>query len=130
MSIAGRKIIPPKRMLRPLNVMYTFEGFAKGSTAIEGIKDIIAVASGKGGVGKSTTAVNFAIAFAKTCQLKVGLLIADVYEPICAVRRFLTFLISMFVLSKMIPVENHGVQCMSIGFLVEKDAPVVRRGPT
>ncbi|XP_022867748.1 iron-sulfur protein NUBPL-like [Olea europaea var. sylvestris] len=48
---------------------------------IEGVNDIIAVASGKGGVGKSTTAVNLAVSIAKKCQLKIGLLDADVYGP-------------------------------------------------
>ncbi|KAI3872725.1 hypothetical protein MKX03_005512 [Papaver bracteatum] len=135
MGIAGRIVIPWKRMLRSSNVLCTryeiVRGFAKGSTTIEGIKNIIAVASGKGGVGKSTTAVNLAVALAKTCQLKVGLLDADVYGP--SIPTMMKVQLhgkpELTQDSKMIPVENHGVQCMSIGFLVEKDAPIVWRGP-
>ncbi|MCL7032723.1 hypothetical protein MKW94_029167 [Papaver nudicaule] len=135
MGIAARVAISSKKMLKSSNVMYSrFEsvrGFAKGSTSIEGIKDIIAVASGKGGVGKSTTAVNLAVALAKTSQLKVGLLDADVYGPSIPTMMKLQQhgKPELTKDSKMIPVENHGVQCMSIGFLVEKDAPIVWRGP-
>ncbi|KAL5972503.1 hypothetical protein ACLOJK_039307 [Asimina triloba] len=97
-------------------------------SSIEGVKDIIAVASGKGGVGKSTTAV----ALAKTCQLKVGLLDADVYGPSIPTMMGLNRKPEVNEVSadmKMIPIENHGVRCMSIGFLVDKDAPIVWRGP-
>ncbi|XP_077245534.1 INDH1(iron-sulfur protein required for NADH dehydrogenase) [Tasmannia lanceolata] len=98
--------------------------------SIEGVKDIIAVASGKGGVGKSTTAVNLAVALAKTCQLKVGLLDADVYGPSIPTMMKLNGKpeVSKDDL-KMIPIENHGVRCMSMGFLVGKDSPIVWRGP-
>lgn len=102
---------------------------AKGASSIDGIKDIIAVASGKGGVGKSTTAVNLAVALAKTCQLKVGLLDADVYGPSIPTMMKLHGKPEVSEDMKMIPIENHGVQCMSIGFLVDKDAPIVWRGP-
>ncbi|RWW12270.1 hypothetical protein GW17_00024075, partial [Ensete ventricosum] len=97
----------------------------------------------KGGVGKSTTAVNLAVALANACRLKVGLLDADIYGPSVPTmmnlqgkpevsKVFLSIIsIIKFVLAdmKMIPVENHGVRCMSIGFLVDKDAPIVWRGP-
>ncbi|XP_058085525.1 iron-sulfur protein required for NADH dehydrogenase, mitochondrial isoform X2 [Magnolia sinica] len=96
---------------------------------IEGVKDIIAVASGKGGVGKSTTAVNLAVALAKTCQLEVGLLDADVYGPSIPTMMKLHGKPEVSEDLKMIPFENHGVRCMSIGFLVDNDAPIVWRGP-
>ncbi|OVA01673.1 ATPase-like [Macleaya cordata] len=131
MGLTGR-LIPMKRLLRSSTVNYTrlelVRGFAKGPL-IEGVKDIIAVASGKGGVGKSTTAVNLAVALAKTCQLKVGLLDADVYGPSIPTMMKVHGKPELTKDSKMIPPENYGVQCMSIGFLVEKDAPIVWRGP-
>eukprot|EP01018_Ginkgo_biloba_P010629 Gb_19277 [translate_table: standard] len=97
--------------------------------AIEGIKDIIAVASGKGGVGKSTTAVNLAVALAVKCRLKVGLLDADVYGPSIPTMMNLQGRPEVNQDTKMIPMENFGVKCMSMGFLVDKDAPIVWRGP-
>ncbi|KAJ6845307.1 iron-sulfur protein NUBPL isoform X1 [Iris pallida] len=74
---------PSKRLLTTFcsNITRDFSSVAPKGSLIDGIRDIIAVASGKGRVGKSTTAVNLAIALAKTCQLKVGLLDADIYGP-------------------------------------------------
>ncbi|XP_068650839.1 iron-sulfur protein required for NADH dehydrogenase, mitochondrial isoform X1 [Aristolochia californica] len=112
---------------------YAVSANGKGVNAtkphIEGVKDIIAVASGKGGVGKSTTAVNLAVALAKTCQLKVGLLDADVYGPSIPTMMKLNGKPEVNEDMKMIPIENYGVKCMSIGFLVGKDSPIVWRGP-
>ncbi|KAL7172530.1 hypothetical protein ACSBR2_032087 [Camellia fascicularis] len=97
---------------------------------IKGVEDIIAVASGKGGVGKSTTAVNLAVALANKCQLKVGLLDADVYGPSIPTMMKLHGKPEVSEDKKMIPIENHGVKCMSMGFLLaEKYAPIVWRGP-
>ncbi|XP_020095250.1 iron-sulfur protein NUBPL [Ananas comosus] len=101
---------------------------AKGASIV-GVKDIIAVASGKGGVGKSTTAVNLSVALAKACQMKVGLLDADIYGPSIPTMMNLHEKPEVDRDMKMIPIENHGVRCMSIGFLVGKDAPIVWRGP-
>lgn len=101
---------------------------AKG-LQIDGVKDIIAVASGKGGVGKSTTAVNLAVSLANKCQLRVGLLDADVYGPSIPTMMNLHGKPEANQDLKMIPKENYGVKCMSIGFLVDKDAPIVWRGP-
>ncbi|KAL0873778.1 hypothetical protein Bca101_023483 [Brassica carinata] len=70
-----------------------------------------------------TTAVNLAVALSNKCELKIGLLDADVYGP----SRFKYYV--YFEDMKMIPVENYGVKCMSMGLLVEKDAPLVWRGP-
>lgn len=95
---------------------------------IPGIKSIIAVASGKGGVGKSTVAVNLALAL-KAQGLAVGLMDADVYGP--SLPRMMA--ISGKPTSEdgkiLIPMENHGIKCMSIGFLVAEDTPTIWRGP-
>ena len=94
----------------------------------ENIKNIIAVASGKGGVGKSTTAVNLALAL-RADGANVGILDADIYGP--SLPRMLG--ISGQPLSEdgktIEPMENHGVKAMSIGFLIEEDTPMIWRGP-
>ncbi|KAJ3674694.1 hypothetical protein LUZ60_005310 [Juncus effusus] len=97
--------------------------------SIPGVRDIIAVASGKGGVGKSTTAVNLAVALAEVCKLKVGLLDADIYGPSIPTMMNLHQKPDIDKDMKMVPIENYGIRCMSIGFLVEKAAPIVWRGP-
>jgi ATP-binding protein involved in chromosome partitioning len=100
----------------------------KNLKPIKGIKNIIAVASGKGGVGKSTTAVNLALALASE-GATVGVLDADIYGP--SVPRMLG--ISGQPESEdgksLQPMRNHGVQAMSIGFLVEEDTAMIWRGP-
>jgi ATP-binding protein involved in chromosome partitioning len=101
----------------------------RGVKLVDGVKNIIAVASGKGGVGKSTTAVNLALALAAE-GARVGMLDADIYGPSQP-----TMLgIKGRPVSKdgksMEPMEGHGVQAMSIGFMIEgDDAPMVWRGP-
>ena len=93
-----------------------------------GVKAIIAVASGKGGVGKSTTAVNLAFALMQL-GLKIGMLDADIYGP--SIPRMLG--ISGKPVSadgKMLePKRAHGIKCMSMGFLVPEDTPMIWRGP-
>jgi ATP-binding protein involved in chromosome partitioning len=85
---------------------------------IPGVRNIIAVASGKGGVGKSTTAVNLALALAAE-GANVGMLDADIYGPS-----------QPTMLGKtMEPKINHGIQAMSIGFLIDAETPMVWRGP-
>jgi ATP-binding protein involved in chromosome partitioning len=99
-------------------------------SAIPGVRHLIAVASGKGGVGKSTTAVNLALAL-KSLGLKVAVLDADVYGPSMP---------KLFGLNgkpeasdaagkKMKPMSRYGVELMSIGFLVAEDTPMIWRGP-
>ncbi len=95
---------------------------------IPGVAAVIAVASGKGGVGKSTTALNLALGL-RDLGLRVGLLDADIYGP--SVPR-LTGIRGKPQLSedrKMLPIERFGLAVMSIGFLVEEDTPMIWRGP-
>ncbi|VFQ70432.1 unnamed protein product [Cuscuta campestris] len=100
-----------------------------GNLKIEGIKDIVAVASGKGGVGKSTTAVNLAVLLANKCGLKVGLLDADIYGPSIPLMMRLHGKPEVNKDRKMIPIESYNVRCISMGSLVEEDAAIVWRGP-
>jgi ATP-binding protein involved in chromosome partitioning len=94
---------------------------------IPGIRSIVAVASGKGGVGKSTVAVNLAVGLSRLGR-RAGLLDADIYGP--SVPRMLGLRgRPRNEGQKLHPMEAHGVKCMSIGFLIEEDAPVIWRGP-
>jgi ATP-binding protein involved in chromosome partitioning len=94
---------------------------------LPGVKSVVAVASGKGGVGKSTVAVNLAVALAQT-GLAVGLLDADIYGP--SLPRMLGLNRKPDVHDgKMVPLPAWGVACMSIGFLVDEDTAMVWRGP-
>ncbi len=95
---------------------------------IPGIRHIVAVASGKGGVGKSTTAVNLALAFS-AIGLKVGLLDADIYGP--SVPRLLRLSGRPETRNgrTMVPLEAYGLKAMSMGFLVEEETPMIWRGP-
>lgn len=99
---------------------------------LPGVKNIIAVASGKGGVGKSTVAVNLAVSLAKT-GARVGLIDADVYGPSLPIM-FGVEDEKLFVNERdgkqfMVPVEKFGVKMLSIGFLVDPDQAIVWRGP-
>lgn len=101
---------------------------AEQKPLVPGVKAIVAVASGKGGVGKSTTASNLALAMAAN-GLKVGLLDADIYGP--SMPRMLG--ISGRPTSRdgkiLEPMENYGIKVMSMGFLVAEDTPMIWRGP-
>jgi ATP-binding protein involved in chromosome partitioning len=91
------------------------------------VKAIVAVASGKGGVGKSTVAVNLAVSLARQ-GLRTGLLDADIYGP--SLPRMLGLSRKPEVRKdKMIPLEAWGLSCMSIGFLVDEETPMIWRGP-
>ncbi len=95
---------------------------------VPGIENIIAVASGKGGVGKSTTAVNLALAF-KEMGLKVGILDADVYGPSLQRLLGLTGNPETDGKNKLMPMEAFGLKAMSMGFLVEEGTAMIWRGP-
>ncbi len=97
------------------------------ASILPGVKSVIAVASGKGGVGKSTVAVNLAVALAQS-GLSVGMLDADIYGP--SLPRMLGLNRKPDVRDgKMVPLEAWGLRCMSIGFLVEEETAMVWRGP-
>ncbi|KAL6106050.1 nubpl [Pungitius sinensis] len=96
---------------------------------IAGVKQVVVVASGKGGVGKSTTAVNLALGLLANDPLKsVGLLDADVYGPSIPKLMNLKGNPELTDDNLMIPLVNYGVPCMSMGFLVDDGAPIVWRG--
>ena len=99
---------------------------------IPGIQNIVAVASGKGGVGKSTVTSNLAVTLAKM-GFKVGVLDADIYGPsipiMFDVEKERPLAVNIEGKSKMKPVENYGVKVLSIGFFTQPDQAVVWRGP-
>ncbi len=100
----------------------------RGVQLLPNVKNIVAVASGKGGVGKSTTAVNLALALAAE-GAAVGLLDADIYGPSQPMMMGVSGKPASSDGKTMEPLENHGVQVMSIGFLVEAGQAMIWRGP-
>jgi ATP-binding protein involved in chromosome partitioning len=100
----------------------------RGVKLVPGIKNIIAVASGKGGVGKSTTAVNLALALAAE-GASVGMLDADIYGPSQPTMLGISGRPESKDGKRIEPMEGHGLQASSIGFLIDIDTPMVWRGP-
>lgn len=107
-------------------------GGANTGGEIPGVKNIIAVASGKGGVGKSTTAVNLALALAAE-GARVGILDADIYGPsqpkMLGVGQRRPEVVEVDGKQMMVPIEAHGIQSISMGYLVTEQTPMVWRGP-
>ena len=91
-------------------------------------KNIVAIASGKGGVGKSTFSVNLATALS-SLDLKIGLLDADIYGPSIPRMMGISKKPIMNENKKLIPLENYGIKLMSIGFILDSEAPTIWRGP-
>ena len=103
-------------------------GPAGNKMAVAGVKHIIAVASGKGGVGKSTTSANLALALAAK-GLKVGVLDADIYGPSMPKLFGVHGKPTVLEGRTLLPMEKYGLKIMSIGFLVEEEAAMIWRGP-
>jgi ATP-binding protein involved in chromosome partitioning len=98
-----------------------------GRTPLPGVKNIIAVGAGKGGVGKTTVAVNLALALAKYGS-RVGILDGDIYGPNVPIMLGLNQQLTTDG-QRIVPAEKYGIQVISIGFLTSDDAPVIWRGP-
>jgi len=116
-----------------INIAFTSENQVSSSKKSESrfqidAKDIIAVASGKGGVGKSTFAVNLAVAMSQLGK-KVGILDADIYGPSIPRMMGISGKPEVSQNKKLIPLESYGIKCMSIGFLVSEETPTIWRGP-
>jgi len=99
-----------------------------GRAPIPGIKRIIAVASGKGGVGKSTVSTNLAIALSQK-GYNIGLMDSDIYGPSVHIMMGVDERPMVTPEQKIIPIDKFGIKMMSMGFLVESDAPLIWRGP-
>lgn len=100
----------------------------QGVQAVPGIKNIIAIASGKGGVGKSTVSANLSLALS-AAGAKVGVLDADIYGPSQPRMLGISGKPEALENKMLLPMQNHGLKIMSIGFLVEEDTPMIWRGP-
>ena len=116
-----------------INIALTSENQVSSSKKSESrfqidAKYIIAVASGKGGVGKSTFAVNLAVAMSQLGK-KVGILDADIYGPSIPRMMGISGKPEVSQNKKLIPLESYGIKCMSIGFLVSEETPTIWRGP-
>jgi ATP-binding protein involved in chromosome partitioning len=94
---------------------------------VEGVKNIVAVGAGKGGVGKTTVAVNLAIALAR-CGSRVGMIDGDIYGPNVPMMLGINTQLTTDG-QKIVPAEKHGIQVISMGFMTSDESPVIWRGP-
>ena len=126
--VAPRPAAPQRPVAPPQQRPAAPPSHSQGKRGVPGIDAIIAVASGKGGVGKSTTAVNLALGLAGS-GLKVGILDADIYGP--SMPRLLGIRGKPETVDgkTLKPMEKYGLKVMSIGFLVEEETPMIWRGP-
>jgi ATP-binding protein involved in chromosome partitioning len=119
---------PPPAPQRPAHSHAPAQPQGRAKAGVPGIGAIIAVASGKGGVGKSTTAVNLALGLQAT-GLKIGVLDADIYGPSMPRLLGINGRPEQLEGRMLKPMENYGLKVMSMGFLVEEDTPMIWRGP-
>jgi ATP-binding protein involved in chromosome partitioning len=99
-----------------------------GRPPLPGVKNVIAVGAGKGGVGKTTVAVNLALSLAR-CGSRVGILDGDIYGPNVPIMLGLSTQLTTNEQRQIVPAEKYGLQVISIGFLTNDDAPIIWRGP-
>ena len=125
---AARSVPGVENVSANLATKITAHAVQRGVQLLPRVKNIVAVASGKGGVGKSTTAVNLALALAAE-GASVGILDADIYGPSQPTMMGVAGQPESADGKTMEPLANYGVQVMSIGFLVEADNPMIWRGP-
>ena len=125
---AAKSVAGVKNVTVNVNTRVVAHSAQRGVALLPSVKNIIAVASGKGGVGKSTTAVNLALALAAE-GAAVGLLDADIYGPSLPMMMGIGGRPDSADGKTMEPMENYGVQVMSIGFLVNQDEAMIWRGP-
>lgn len=125
---AARTLSGVENVSANLVTKITAHAVQRGVQLLPKVKNIVAVASGKGGVGKSTTAVNLALALAAE-GATVGILDADIYGPSQPMMMGIHGRPESADGKTMEPMENYGVQVMSIGFLVDADNPMIWRGP-
>ena len=125
---AARTIEGVQNVSVQMSTRITAHAVQRGVQLMPNVKNIIAVASGKGGVGKSTTAANLALALAAE-GASVGLLDADIYGPSMPIMMGISGRPETIDGKTMEPLENHGVQVNSIGFLVDPDEATIWRGP-
>ncbi|MDQ6680383.1 MAG: iron-sulfur cluster carrier protein ApbC [Pseudomonadota bacterium] len=125
---AARTVAGVENVSANLATKVTPHAVQRGVQLLPKVKNIVAVASGKGGGGKSTTAVNLALALAAE-GATVGILDADIYGPSQPMMMGIVGRPDSADGKTMEPMENYGVQVMSIGFLIEPDNPMIWRGP-
>ena len=125
---AAKAVVGVQNVSANMVVKIASHSVQRGVQLLPNVKNIVAVASGKGGVGKSTTAVNLALALAAE-GASVGLLDADIYGPSQPMMMGIEGRPESVDGKNMEPMENYGVQVMSIGFLVAQDEAMIWRGP-
>ena len=125
---AARQVAGVANVSVNINSKIVAHAVQRGVQVLPGVKNIIAVASGKGGVGKSTTAANLALALAAE-GAKVGVLDADIYGPSQPMMLGISGKPESHDGKLMEPMLSHGLQIMSIGFLIEEDQAMIWRGP-
>ncbi len=125
---ALRELLGVKNVSVNISSQIVSHAVQRGVKLLPGVKNIIAIASGKGGVGKSTTAVNLALALAAE-GAQVGILDADIYGPSQPMMLGITGRPDSIEANTIEPMEAYGLQASSIGFLIDDDAPMVWRGP-
>ena len=127
-ALRGIKGVRSAKVLIDIHAPPAGAGAGMGAMRIPGIKHVVAVASGKGGVGKSTVAANLAVALEQT-GARVGLCDCDIYGPSISLMFGTRERPTATEENKIVPIEQYGVRLMSMGFLLDDTSPAILRGP-